>query len=143
MLCLEEDIVIPLRNTTTLSMRWLYEAAAFAMAMPASVIPCRISGEMFSISLEWCVINTVSNKDSPYLVFGGKEEMEGRRGRKISDNVWIQHLQLQFVRCFNTASSFKTLGWIAQKLSLCWHCYSVSKAIGARHVDNSSKIPEL
>lgn len=85
MLCLEEGTVIPLRSTTTLSMRWLCEAAAFAMATPASVILCRICGEMSSISLGWCVINSVSNKGSPYLVSWGKKEVEGGRGGKISD----------------------------------------------------------
>lgn len=143
MLCLEEGTVIPSRSTTTLSMRWLCGAAAFAMATPVSVIPCRICGEMFSISLGWCVIHAVSSKGSPYLVFWGKEEMEGGRARKISDDLWIDHLQLQVVKCFNTASSFKILSWIAQKLSLCWHYCGVSKATGTRHVDNSSKIPEL
>lgn len=68
--------------------------------------------------------------------------MEGGRKRKIFDNLWIDHLQLLVVKYFNADSSFKTLGWKAQKLSLLallWHL----KATGTRPVDNSSKIPEL
>lgn len=94
-----------------LSTRWLCGATAFAMAMPATVTPYRICGVTSFISLAWCVINAIKSLPGVLLEGrnGGKErgrdgKIEGGRGRKVSDDIWINHLQPQ---CFDTTSSFK------------------------------------